>query len=138
MTNYDASNVKKIKKGWSLITESAAEQETINLQGFLPENMKGVNIVANSTYSADYNKITSSFFNDTITAKNGKYDIELLGYGTKKVTTGNFENNFTLGNHGKSTINAGNEKDTYIIGNGNNTIVDKGGLQNSYTIRWEK
>ena len=93
-----------------------------------------MNIVANSTYSADYNKITSSFFNDTITAKNGKYDITLKGYGNKKVTTGNFENKFTLGNHGKSTINAGNEKDTYIIGNGNNTIVDKGGLQNSHTI----
>lgn len=134
MPNYDENSVKKSKKGWSLITESTTEQETINLEDFLPENQKGVNIVANSTYSADYNKITSSFFNDTITAKNGKYDIELLGYGTKKVTTGNFENKFTLGNHGKSTINAGNEKDTYIIGNGNNTIVDKGGLQNSYTI----
>ena len=134
MANYDENNVKKNKKGWSLITESTGEQETINLQDFLPENQKGVNIVANSSYSSGYNTITSSFFNDTITAKNGKYDITLKGYGNKKVTTGNFENKFTLGNHGKSTINAGNEKDTYTISNGNNTIVDKGGLQNSYTI----
>lgn len=134
MANYDENNVKKNKKGWSLITESTGEQETINLQDFLPENMKGVNIIANSTYSADYNKITSSFFNDTITAKNGKYDITLNGYGNKKVTTGNFENKFTLGNHGKSTINAGNEKDTYTISNGNNTIVDKGGFENTYKI----
>ena len=133
MANYDESKVKKTKKGWSLITESTGEQETIDLQDFLPENMKGVNIVANSTYSADYNKITSSFFNDTITAKNGLYDITLQGYGTKKVTTGNFENKYTFENYGKSTINAGDKKDTYIIKYGNSTIVDKGG-DNEYEI----
>ncbi|MBQ9244756.1 hypothetical protein IJ182_00645 [bacterium] len=133
MAYYDENSVKKNKKGWSLITESTTELETIDLTNFLPENMKGVNIVANSTYSADYNTITSSYFNDTITAKNGKYNITLKGYGTKKVTTGNFENKYTFENYGKSTINAGDKKDTYIIKYGNSTIVDKGG-DNEYKI----
>ena len=123
---YDKQKVISKKGKYYLTTDVTTEQESIDLSRFYPENQKGVTLIANSSYSEGNNTIISSYFNDTITAKNSKYELWLYG-NNKKVTTGNFENTFHIESNGKNIINSGNQKDVFNIKNGNNTIVDKGG-----------
>ena len=123
---YDKQKVISKKGKYYLTTDVTTEQESIDLSRFYPENQHGVKLVARSSYSTGNNTIISSYFNDTITAKNGKYELYLYG-SNKKVETGNFENTFHIESNGKNTINSGNQKDTFDIKNGNNIITDKGG-----------
>ena len=148
---YDSTDVKNNKKGWYLTTDVTTEQENINLLNFIPENLHGVTIVANSTNadatSENINKISSTAFNDTITAKNGAYEIYLNGHGNKKVTTGKYDDTLYITTTGKNTVNLGDGintikitengskntittgkyKDIYDIDSGINKITDKGG-----------
>ena len=148
---YDSTDVKNNKKGWYLTTDVTTEQENINLLNFIPENLHGVTIVANSTNadatSENINKISSTAFNDTITAKNGAYEIYLNGHGNKKVTTGKYDDTLYITTTGKNTVNLGDGintikitengskntittgkyRDIYDIDSGINKITDKGG-----------
>ena len=146
---YKSGAVQKTKKGYCLTTENqGAEDININLVDFLNEKMKGVTIISNSTFTGGaWNWITSSLFNDIITAKNANHYITLRGWGTKTVTTGNYKDTIDITNSGNNKINLGNgenqiyirpgaaknvintgvDKDSYSIQGGNNTIVDMGG-----------
>ena len=153
---YESDKVVKAKKGWQVVTNKGDYPEYIDLQEFYkyyPENTKGVNIVANSTWTGyDNQSIHSSHYNDTITALYANHKIYLYGIGSKKVTTGDFYDLIRIYNSNKNTINLGNgdsfvyiqspssinnittgvDKDIYQIQGGTNKITDKGGENKFY------
>ncbi len=147
---YGRNDVKKDKKGNFYLTtdNQGLDNESIDINNFHNEKMKGVKITSNSTYtSGEWNWINTTLFNDVIIAKNSNHYIQLRGWGTKKVTTGDFKdtievvnsgtNKINLGNGenriilnpiaGKNTITTGKDKDIYTIQGGDNKIVDMGG-----------
>ena len=153
---YESDKVVKTKKGWQVVTNKGDYPEYIDLQEFYkyyPENTKGVNIVANSTWTGyDNQSIHSSHYNDTITALYANHKIYLYGIGSKKVTTGDFYDLIRIYNSNKNTINLGNgdsfvyiespnsinniktgvDNDIYQIQGGTNKIIDKGGENKFY------
>ena len=156
MANYGISDIKQTKKSNILTTEALNEKEKIDIDSFVSENGKGVNITSNSTYvgESDYNSIYTSEYADTVVAKNGNFDIWTTGNKGKKITTGNYNDTVHIANNGKNTIDLGNGKndvivtnmintsntvttgidnDSYTIRGGVNTVTDKGG-DNDFTI----
>lgn len=139
---YNKDNVIQKKGSNTLITDKIEGAENIDLEKFVPTlNLKGVNVVANSSYTSDsdeeYNCIYSSSYTDNITAKNGKYYVKIQGTGNKTVTTGEFNDKFYIASSatGKNTIKAGSKNDTYSIYGGVNKITDKGGDNKIQEIR---
>lgn len=146
---YNENDIVKKKGKYYLTTDNqGADNESIDINNFHNEKMKGVKITSNSTYtSGEWNWINTTLFNDVIIAKNSNHYIQLRGWGTKKVTTGDFKdtievansgtNKINLGNGenqiilnpiaGKNTITTGKDKDIYTIQGGDNKIVDMGG-----------
>ncbi len=64
---YKSDKVVKTKKGWQVVTKKGDYPECIDLQEFYsyyPENTKGVNIVANSTWTGydNYSEIKRTRF----------------------------------------------------------------------------
>lgn len=153
---YKSDKVVKTKSGWKVVTDKGDYPESIDLREFYsyyPENTKGVNIVANSTWTGWENQsIYSSHYNDTITALYANHNIYLYGTGSKKVKTGDFYDLIRIYNTGKNTINLANgdsfvyiqspssindittgvDKDIYQIQGGTNKITDKGGENKFY------